>query len=42
MQGLKIFTSQFSFSKTTGRCPSPICGRKPRKREIMEFNWKQI
>lgn len=38
MQGLNIFTSHFSFAKGLKDCASPICGRKSRKREIMDIN----
>lgn len=37
MQGLKIFTSHFSFSKGIEGCASPICGSKPRKQELMDI-----
>lgn len=37
IQGLRIFTFHFSFSKATGGCASPIYGDKSRKREIMRL-----
>lgn len=37
MQGFKIFTSHFSFSKGTEGCALLICESKPRKQEIMDI-----
>lgn len=40
MQGLQILTSHFSFPKGTGECASPMCGSKPKEREIMDLTGK--